>query len=161
MEISVGLIITQIIDIDFRDSSLDFNVVFIAKWRDELIDILEENDGKVHMGNVSAIWTPDFYIYNLKKFEIKKTDHEFSTLTLNKNGSAVDVCYIFEAEVVISCNAEFADFPFHQHECSLEIGSFTKSVNKLLFSPDHKYQSETQVELTMISVYLTSNILRK
>ena len=83
----------------------------------------------------------------MKKFEIKKTNYEFSTLILNKNGSAVDVCYIFQAEVVISCNAEFADFPFHQHACSLEIGSFTKTVNRLLFLPDHKYQPETQVEL--------------
>ena len=137
MNISVGLVITQIVDIDFEESSLDFNVEFIMNWKDELIDIEEGFDDRVEVQDISQIWTPDLYIYKLKKFEIKKTSKSATHLTLKRNGSAIDVLYIFETEVVIICAAQFTDFPFHKHDCFLELSSFTKTNHKINFLPNH------------------------
>ena len=60
MNISVGIVITQVLNIDFKTSALDFNIEFIVSWVDELLDIEEGMDGKVHLENASSIWTPDF-----------------------------------------------------------------------------------------------------
>ena len=76
MNISVGLVITQILDIDFEGSSLDFNVEFIMNWKDELIDIEKGFDDKVKVRDFSQIWTPDLYIYNLKKIDINFSNCE-------------------------------------------------------------------------------------
>ena len=104
MNISVGLVITEILDIDFEDSALAFNVEFILNWRDELIDIEEGLDGLVEVKNASEIWTPDLYIYKLKTFDFKKISSSATHLTLKRNASVIDVHYLFEATVVIIYN---------------------------------------------------------
>ena len=38
MNVTAGLFITQILDIDFTDSSLNFNIEFFFTWKDELIE---------------------------------------------------------------------------------------------------------------------------
>ena len=39
MKIKVGLVITQIVDLDFEQKSLNMNIEFIMRWTDELIKI--------------------------------------------------------------------------------------------------------------------------
>ena len=50
-------------------------------------------DGKVHLENASSIWTPDLFIYNLIKYNIKNMDN--SHFVLSKNGSYVNVIHFF------------------------------------------------------------------
>ena len=161
LNITVGLVITQILDIDFTDSSLDFNIEFISTWKDELIDIQEGLDGKVQLENPSEIWTPDLYIYNSKKFKMMNMGNSMSILTLQKNGSVVDVCYTFEAEVVITCDAKFSDFPFHKHQCLLELGSFSKNSKQLQFLPNTLYDSETLSKLKSFDYEIMKNLKDK
>ena len=84
MEVSVGLIIAQIFDIDFRNSDLYFNLAFYMRWKDELIDISDSKDGKTEVDNYSGIWCPDLYIYNLIKFRMYTSDFPFPHLVLSK-----------------------------------------------------------------------------
>ena len=39
MEINIGMVITQIVDIDFEEKSLNLNVEFIMEWTDEFIKL--------------------------------------------------------------------------------------------------------------------------
>ena len=39
MKISVGIVITRIVDIDFSKKHIDLNVEFIMNWKDELLKI--------------------------------------------------------------------------------------------------------------------------
>ena len=123
MNISVGIVITQIHNIDLKDSAIDFNIEFIVSWVDELIGIEEGRDGKVRLHNTSDIWTPDLYIYDLIKFNIRNIANYVSHIVLIKNGSEVRVSHAFEAEVMISCDGQSANFPFQRHDCFLAIGS--------------------------------------
>jgi hypothetical protein len=159
MNISVGLVITQILEIDFEQSALAFDVEFIMKWKDELIDIEGGIDDQVEIQNASEIWTPDLYIYKLKTFEIKKTSQLATHLTLKRNGSVVDVNYLFEAKVVIICDAQFADFPFHKHDCYLQMSSFTKTINQVVFTPDHDYSTASLVDLKSFDYRIQTSYL--
>ena len=159
MDISVGLVITEIIDIDFEQSALSLNVEFIVKWQDELIDIEEGIGGLVEVRNISEIWTPDFYIYRLKKFEVQKISQSSTHLTLQKNGSVIDVHYMFEALVVIICDAKFADFPFHKHDCYLKLGSFTKTNKNVKFHENRDYDSSALVELKSFDYRIETSYL--
>ena len=47
MEINIGMVITQIVDIDFEEKSLNLNVEFIMQWTDELITLNTGYDNKV------------------------------------------------------------------------------------------------------------------
>ena len=93
MNISVGMVITQILHIDLKDSALDFNIEFIISWVDELIGIEEGTDGKVHLKNASDIWTPDLYIYDLIKFDIQNIFNSVSHIVLTKNGLNIKVSH--------------------------------------------------------------------
>ena len=50
MEVIIGMVITQIVDIDFEEKSLNLNVEFIMTWSDEFIKL---NTG---YGNKVRIW---------------------------------------------------------------------------------------------------------
>ena len=63
----------------------------------------------------SGLWTPDLYIYDLIKFDIRNIANAVSHIVVTKNGSNVKLSHSFEAEVVISCDAQFGQFPFHRH----------------------------------------------
>ena len=47
MRISTGLVITQIVDIDFEEKSLNMDVEFILKWTDQHIQLSPGYGGKV------------------------------------------------------------------------------------------------------------------
>ena len=47
MEINLGMVITQIVDIDFEEKSLNLNVEFIMYWTDEFIELNPGYDNKV------------------------------------------------------------------------------------------------------------------
>ena len=47
MQISTGLVITQIVDIDFEEKSLNIDVEFILKWTDQHIQLSPGYGGKV------------------------------------------------------------------------------------------------------------------
>ena len=49
MEIEMGMVITQIIDIDFEEKSLNLNVEFIMKWKDEFVNLNVGYDNKVSL----------------------------------------------------------------------------------------------------------------
>ena len=49
MEINIGMVITQIVDIDFEEKSLNLNVEFIMEWTDEFIKLNAGYGNKVSL----------------------------------------------------------------------------------------------------------------
>ena len=115
MQISTGLVITQIVDINFEEKSLNIDVEFILKWTDQHIQLSPGYGGKVrskkselHMSfrysmcltvfkvrvqNISEIWSPELYIYNL----MSETRRASSSVWLGKNKDRnVEVDYVYE-----------------------------------------------------------------
>ena len=110
MEISIGMVITQIVDIDFEEKSLNLNVEFIMTWTDEFIKLnagygnkvriwlqkhnLKVFPSKVQLKSIADIWSPDLYISALKQ-RSEKSESSSITLSPNDEGT-VGVLYIFE-----------------------------------------------------------------
>ena len=140
MRISAGIVITSIVDIDFVEKHIDLNIEFIMKWTDELLDInsgMEDKERhksfflcflflillKVVLKDLSKIWSPDLYVYNMKKFEMKTTSGKVNSVELRQKPegqSGVEVSYVFEASIVIICDPDFKHFPFHKQACLLK-----------------------------------------
>ena len=78
---------------------------------------------KVVLSDFSKIWSPDLYVYNMKKFEMKTTSYEARELVVRESPEGqegVEVSYVFEASIVIICDPDFKDFPFHKQDCQLK-----------------------------------------
>ena len=58
--------------IDSVDFSFSVNVAFIFSWVDNRVDILDmsQNITYLDLEFIKQLWTPDFYIYDLKMFKI-------------------------------------------------------------------------------------------
>ena len=74
---------------------------------------------KVVLKDLSNIWSPDLYVYKMKKFEMKTTSIELRKKPEGQEGG-VEVSYVFEASVVIICDPDFKHFPFHKQDCMLK-----------------------------------------
>ena len=140
MKISAGIVITSIVDIDFVEKHIDLNVEFIMNWTDELIDIksgMKDKERhqlflpaflfllllKVVLSDLSKIWSPDLYVYNMKKFEMKTTSGKVNSVELRQTQEGqggVEVSYVFEASIIIICDPDFKHFPFHKQACLLK-----------------------------------------
>lgn len=109
MEISIGMVIMQIVDIDFEEKSLNLNVEFIMSWTDEFIKLnagygnkvriclkthnLKVFPSKVRLKSIADIWSPDLYISALKQ----RSSRAVSSITLSPNDEGtVSVLYTFE-----------------------------------------------------------------
>ena len=78
---------------------------------------------KVVLKDFSKIWSPDFYVYKMKKFEMKTTSGKANLVELRKKPEGekgVEVSYVFEASIVIICDPDFKHFPFHKQDCMLK-----------------------------------------
>ena len=99
MEVNTGLVIIQMVDIDFEEKSINMNVEFIMEWQDQFIKI--NNNGfsnNVRLLDIKEIWSPDLYIYGLKTF----TRRESSSIVLRKDDNGyVRVSYTFEVSFPI------------------------------------------------------------
>ena len=75
---------------------------------------------KVVLKDLSKIWSPDLYVYNMKKFEMKTTSGKANSVELRKKPEGVEVSYVFEASIIIICDPDFKHFPFHKQACMLK-----------------------------------------
>jgi len=143
MKIKVGLVITQIVDLDFEQKSLNMNIEFIMRWTDELIKINPGYRDMVRLDNIEEIWSPDLHIYHQKQFV--KRDSTSIALRNNKNGY-VDVSYVFEANVVVKCDPDFKDYPFHRQNCPFKLGSWSKVEEEIKFVALKEHKIDVLVE---------------
>ena len=132
MKISIGLIIIKVMNIGYKDSSVDLNVEIFLQWEDQIIDIEGDLNTTVNVYK-SDTWSPDLFIYDLESYKENDLGNSFSFITLEKRQYSVFVSYSFEANVVVSCDGQFKNFPFHSHDCFVKIGSWSNDNKHLLF----------------------------
>ena len=79
MEINIGMVITQIVDIDFEEKSLNLNVEFIMEWTDEFIKLNAGYGNKVSF--FSSPNTFESYLTQRSGLQVLMTfGHPISTL---------------------------------------------------------------------------------
>ena len=157
MEVFIDLYITKILDIDFRTSDMTLNVEVIIKWKDELIDILGEDGETIRLENFREMWTPDLYIYNLKELEIHTIDNSIPYLTLQKDSHGiVNIERSFEAELCITCEAQFDHFPFHSHDCFLEVTTYSMNNSTAWFKST---RSSLVNDLKSLDYHVTAELI--
>ena len=99
MSVLVGSVVMQIVDIDFDKKSLNLNMEFYMKWTDQFIKInasVQSHQDTVRVKNISDIWSPDLYVYGMKRFAKQE---EASVVLRNNNNGFVDVSYVFEVTI--------------------------------------------------------------
>ncbi|OXA56418.1 Glycine receptor subunit alpha-3 [Folsomia candida] len=101
------------------------------KWRDERLkhpDLkkpLDLNDPNL----VKAIWKPEVYFPNGKEADFQFVTVPNVLVRIHPDG---DILYMLRLKITFSCMMDLSKFPLDRQVCTMEVASFSKTVEELI-----------------------------
>jgi len=135
VQLSFGLTLQQIIDVDEKNQLLTTNVWLNLEWMDANLKWNSSEYGNVQDVRIPPkyIWKPDLLMYNSAD---EAFDSTYPTnIVLTHDGSC---SYIPPGIFKSTCKIDITWFPFDDQECEMKFGSWTYDGGKL----DLKLKSE-------------------
>ncbi|XP_071444190.1 glycine receptor subunit alpha-3-like [Hetaerina americana] len=100
------------------------------KWQDErlkhaeITEALDLNDPNL----VKAIWKPEVYFPNAKHAEFQYVTVPNVLVRINPDGG---ILYMLRLKLTFSCMMDLAKFPLDSQICTMEVASFSKTIEEL------------------------------
>lgn len=100
------------------------------KWQDErlkhaeITQSLDLNDPNL----VKAIWKPEVYFPNAKHAEFQYVTVPNVLVRINPDG---EILYMLRLKLTFSCMMDLAKFPLDSQVCTMEVASFSKTIEEL------------------------------
>ncbi|XP_046399107.1 glycine receptor subunit alpha-4-like [Ischnura elegans] len=100
------------------------------KWQDErlkheeITEALDLNDPNL----VKAIWKPEVYFPNAKHAEFQYVTVPNVLVRINPDGG---ILYMLRLKLTFSCMMDLAKFPLDSQTCTMEVASFSKTIEEL------------------------------
>ncbi|XP_039291097.1 glycine receptor subunit alpha-2 [Nilaparvata lugens] len=100
------------------------------KWQDErlkhadITEVLDLNDPNL----VKAIWKPEVYFPNAKHAEFQFVTVPNVLIRINPDG---EILYMLRLKLTFSCMMDLSKFPLDNQICTMEVASFSKTIEEL------------------------------
>ncbi|XP_066907680.1 glycine receptor subunit alpha-3 [Halyomorpha halys] len=100
------------------------------KWHDErlqhpdITEVLDLNDPNL----VKAIWKPEVYFPNAKHAEFQFVTVPNVLIRINPDG---EILYMLRLKLTFSCMMDLSKFPLDNQICTMEVASFSKTIEEL------------------------------
>ncbi|XP_071443949.1 glycine receptor subunit alpha-2-like isoform X2 [Hetaerina americana] len=100
------------------------------KWQDErlkhaeITEALDLNDPNL----VKAIWKPEVYFPNAKHAEFQYVTVPNVLVRINPDG---EILYMLRLKLTFSCMMDLSKFPLDSQICTMEVASFSKTIEEL------------------------------
>ncbi|XP_024081127.1 glycine receptor subunit beta-type 4-like [Cimex lectularius] len=100
------------------------------KWLDErlkhpdITEVLDLNDPNL----VKAIWKPEVYFPNAKHAEFQFVTVPNVLIRINPDG---EILYMLRLKLTFSCMMDLSKFPLDNQICTMEVASFSKTIEEL------------------------------
>ncbi|KAE8737020.1 hypothetical protein FOCC_FOCC017522 [Frankliniella occidentalis] len=100
------------------------------KWQDErfkhpnITEALDLNDPNL----VKAIWKPEVYFPNAKHAEFQFVTVPNVLVRINPDA---EILYMLRLKLTFSCMMDLAKFPLDSQVCTMEVASFSKTIEEL------------------------------
>lgn len=100
------------------------------KWQDErlkhadITEVLDLNDPNL----VKAIWKPEVYFPNAKHAEFQFVTVPNVLIRINPDG---EILYMLRLKLSFSCMMDLSKFPLDNQICTMEVASFSKTIEEL------------------------------
>ncbi|PSN55267.1 Glycine receptor subunit alpha-3 [Blattella germanica] len=112
----------------FQDYEVD--LYLRQKWQDErlkhaeITEALDLNDPNL----VKAIWKPEVYFPNAKHAEFQYVTVPNVLVRINPDG---EILYMLRLKLTFSCMMDLSKFPLDSQVCTMEVASFSKTIEEL------------------------------
>ena len=142
--------ILSIKDVDDKKQTITADILVHLQWRDDRIIVNPPPGKKVGLigiwnildsNQIHKIWNPDLTIYkmtHLKRLSILNPSNGFLKIHADRKLEKVLVDYEFEAEITVSCNFHYGNYPMDMQHCELRMGStsYGRHIEFTLWSQD-------------------------
>ncbi|XP_034952527.1 neuronal acetylcholine receptor subunit beta-3-like [Chelonus insularis] len=114
------------------DNSLDFHTWLILTWEDVHLHWNPDDFDHIDIFHVksSNIWIPDFSVFNSGDLSLDQSAIPLTDCILSSNGTIQ--CAIAKVYTT-HCPADFADWPYDKHNCTLHFGSWMHFSDEINF----------------------------
>ncbi|XP_045215710.1 neuronal acetylcholine receptor subunit alpha-10-like isoform X1 [Mercenaria mercenaria] len=160
VNVSIGITLTQIFDVDERNQVISTNIWFDQEWYDEKLiwDPDDYNGLKVFRIPCASIWRPDIVLYN--SADDYNNGYMQALAMVHSNGQ------VFWPPIVklrSTCNIDITYFPFDDQRCKLKMGSWAYDGFQVdLYARDNPVDLSTFVsngEWELIKVEAIRNVI--
>ncbi|CAM1294855.1 CHRNA9 (predicted) [Pycnogonum litorale] len=123
LNVTFGVALTQIIDVDERNQILTTNCWLNEIWIDNNLRWNESDFGGISVIRIPAekVWKPDIILYN-------NADSQFNDAMITTNVIVApngNLTFLISAIFKSSCKINVAYFPFDEQRCSMKFASWT------------------------------------
>ncbi|XP_067666866.1 acetylcholine receptor subunit alpha-type acr-16-like isoform X2 [Haliotis asinina] len=134
VNVSLGIILQQIIDVEERKQILHSNIWLKVIWYDVNLVWIPEDFGNVTAVRVPTkkIWRPDILMYNSADEKFDGTFH--TNIIISYDGKCL---WVPPGMFKSTCQIDITWFPFDDQKCDLKFGSWTHDGRLLNLVPDN------------------------
>ncbi|KAL4233376.1 hypothetical protein ACF0H5_008057 [Mactra antiquata] len=160
VNVSIGITLTQIFDVDERNQVISTNIWFDQEWVDEKLkwDPSEYNGLGVFRMPCTSLWRPDIVLYN--------SADDYNTGYMQALAMVQSTGQVFWPPIVklrSTCNIDITYFPFDDQVCKLKMGSWAYDGFQVdLYARDNPVDLSTFVsngEWELIKVKAVRNVI--
>jgi len=127
------------------EQTLKIPMYFTVSWRDDRLSVEQQHKawsqsttGPVNMSTEDAetlklLWKPNLEIYGLQEFKKHNILSEMAGLRISRSKR---ITFDIKVTIVVSCQMSFNDYPFDEHTCYFQVGSYFYDRNSMTCSSD-------------------------
>jgi len=145
MNLNFKFSIREISEVKDSDQTLTIPMYFTVEWEENRLIIDEDhrswsddstgpkNENTEEAETLKHLWKPNLEIYGLEDFRTHKILGEMAGLRITKSKF---IKYDTKVTVEISCQMDFTQYPFDQHVCTFQVGSYFYDINSMTCSSE-------------------------
>ena len=151
-----GLEVDEIQKINDEAQTITLSMYMTMVWKEPRLQINESSPdwGDEKLGDdgyintmpqiLDDLWQPDLYIFQLRKFTIRKAISKLSGLYIQKQKK---IQYGAIIDITIGCSMSFDNYPLDTHECSFKVGSYNYFKHTVTCNSTYSYDKSHQRSL--------------
>ena len=145
-------------NVDANEETVSVDFTIVMRWRDQNIktnlteEARDKGDINLDKSKFKLIWTPDFYIYNLKSIrqqELRTKSLKILTIkdfprfnnvkNQRKQRRKTTIELKIEVKTVVYCKFYHRNYPLDTQRCSIKIGSSSLGAIFYLYDPNDTF----------------------
>jgi len=147
MNIHYAFSIREVSEVVDSDQTLQIPMYFTVSWTEDRLVVDQQspvwsasltgpaNESTEDAGTLKQLWKPNLEIYGLQEFKKHHILNEMAGLRISRSKK---VTFDIKVTIEISCLMDFSDYPFDEHTCNFQVGSYFYDRNSVTCSSEFR-----------------------
>jgi len=155
MNIHYAFSIREVSEVIDSEQTLEIPMYFTVAWTDDRLVVDQShrawkksttgpvNESTEDAETLKLFWKPNLEIYGLQEFKKHNILNEMAGLRISRSKV---ITFDIKVTIVVSCQMDFNDYPFDDHTCFFQVGSYFYDKNSVTCSSEfHDPKSKSNI----------------